>query len=224
MQLVKYSFPILMGYIPVGIAYGFLMQNEGFAWYIAPLCSLFIFAGALQFFAVSIFLLADFSWLDIVLATIVINFRHIFYGISVFDYLPKPLLKKCYFIHSLTDENYSLLASHLPIDQSQAFGLVMLNHSYWVIGTLLGGFLASFVQPIVGVDFVLVVLFLVLFIEQMYANPSFLTPMLAIIACVLSSVFFQQHFLIAASVSCIVFLFVQYQVEKYKKQKRGQNG
>ncbi|PID65473.1 MAG: branched-chain amino acid transporter AzlC [Gammaproteobacteria bacterium] len=211
-QLFKYSLPVLTGYIPVGIAFGFLMRNEGFAWYIAPLCSLLIFAGALQFFAVSLFLTAGVPWLDVVLATLTINFRHIFYGFSVFNYLPRQSAQKWYFIHALTDENYSLLTSKLPLQQSQAFWLLMLNHSYWVIGTLLGGLLASFVQPIAGIDFVLVVLFLVLLLEQLYNNPSIMTPLLALLACLFSSVFFKAHFLIAATVSCFLLLFLQYQM------------
>lgn len=209
-QLLTLSTPILLGYVPIGMTFGFLMKSAGYDWWLVLISSVFVFSGAMQFFSISLFLDGA-SMFDVALATFVINFRHIFYGMSIFHLLPDYWLKKLYFIHAITDESYSLLTSEKSLDKHSAVWLMMLNQSYWVIGSLIGAMLASTIDPIKGIDFAMTTLFFVLLIEQLKSNRDFSLPALALLACVLSTLLFPNQFLVAATLSCCVLLWLKYQ-------------
>jgi len=95
--LLGFSIPIAMGYVPLGAVFGFLMVQAGAAWWLAPLSSILVFAGAAQFMAIPL-LVAGASISSIVLATAVVNLRHIFYGLSLLDQLPKNKWQRAYLI------------------------------------------------------------------------------------------------------------------------------
>ena len=164
------TIPVMTGYIFLGFGFGILMQNCGYGVLWACAMSLFIYAGSMQYVAVSL-LTSGASLLTAAVTAFMVNARHLFYGISMVDTYKKMGPKKLYLIFGLTDETYSLVAQkHIPENISHGgycFLVTFLNHFYWVSGTLLGS-LAGTLLPInyEGVDFALTALFVTIFVEQ----------------------------------------------------------
>ena len=176
---LKYIFsvtiPILLGYIPLGIGFGLFASQSGLPIFISALMSIFMYAGAGQYLAVGLFA-ANASFSSIIITEILLNLRHIVYGLSLireFDGIGKC---KPYLIFALTDETYSILTNtKCPqnFDKKKFYlGVSALNHFYWVTGSLIGAFLGKILQnrtniDFGGIDFALTALFAVLFIERM---------------------------------------------------------
>ena len=166
----KATIPVLFGYIPLGMAFGILFNELGFHWIYATLMSTVIYAGAGQFMAVG--LLANHAGLiEVAITTLLLNSRHLFYGISLLNKFKTRGWRKFYLIFGLTDETYSLLTgSRPPEDKKESdFYLLItaLDHSYWIIGSTLGAILgANMSVDTTGLDFTLPALFMVLAIEQ----------------------------------------------------------
>ncbi len=162
-----------MGYVVLGFAFGLLLVSMDFEWYFAPLMSLFIYAGALQFVGINFFSIKA-GFVDIAIASWFINLRQSFYGLSVIERFKNTKELKPYLIFGLTDETYALITS-IKEDENlnkkwYYFFLTALNQSYWVLGTTLGaivGLNAKFNTA--GIEFSLTALFVVLCIEQ-YKN------------------------------------------------------
>jgi len=195
-----------MGYVPLGAVFGFLMVQAGAVWWLPLLTSIFVFAGAAQFMAIP--LLTAVSPLSaITIATLVVNLRHMFYGFSLLEKMPVKRWQRIYLIWALTDENYSVLTT-LPPDTSDAqrVGLAMLNHGWWVLGTLLGVVLGAQVRhSLVGLEFSLVALFAVLAIEQWRATRQPFPIATAIGAYALASWCWpQQALTVAIGISLLV--------------------
>jgi 4-azaleucine resistance transporter AzlC len=166
-SLVSLTVPVLMGYGPLGLAFGFLLVEAGAQWWLAPLMSVFVFAGAAQFLTVSL-LAAGAPVIETTLACLVVNLRHVFYGVSVVDIIPKARLRRAYCAFALTDENYSILTS-LPPDKARAnaLGICAVNHVYWVAASLAGALIRGATEmKIAGIEFSLTALFTVLAVEQ----------------------------------------------------------
>jgi 4-azaleucine resistance transporter AzlC len=167
---LKASSPVFFGYISIGFAYGFLLVKSGFQWYWAPIMSITIFAGAAQFMAISL-LNQNKGFIEIGLATFLLNARHMVYGFSVLErYAPFKRFKK-YLIFGLTDETYALITTIEPPDDADPeffdFCVTALNHSYWTAGGIIGALLGTAISwNAPGLDFALTALFVVLLIEQ----------------------------------------------------------
>ncbi|MCT7655035.1 AzlC family ABC transporter permease [Oceanimonas sp. NS1] len=108
--LVSLTLPVMMGYLPLGAVFGVLWVDAGLTWYWAPLMSVLVYAGAMQYLAVGL-LAAGIGWIDLAVATLLVNFRHLFYGLSLYHLLPKGVIGRQYFIFGITDETYSLLSA-----------------------------------------------------------------------------------------------------------------
>ncbi len=133
----RLSLPVLFGYIPLGIAFGVLFSELGYHWLYATLMGVVIYAGAGQFLAVG--LLANHAGLvEVFVATLLLNARHMVYGLSLLSTLSLRGPRRWYLIYALTDETYSLLSMlQAGCDRSRTrlqFKLALLNHLYWVIG------------------------------------------------------------------------------------------
>ena len=160
----------MMGYVIIGFAFGLLFVSEGYPWYLAVLMSLLVYAGALQYLSISL-LQAKAGYIDTVIASLLINIRQAFYGLSVLRKFRHSGLFKPYLIFALTDETYALLTTVKDDKQLSAphyyFYLSLLNQSYWVSGTLAGALTAGLVSfDISGLDYSLTALFIVLALEQ----------------------------------------------------------
>lgn len=164
------TIPVMTGYLFLGFGFGILMHQSGYGLLWAGAMSLFIYAGSMQYMAVSL-LTGGAGLLTAALTTLVVNARHLFYGISMVDAYKGTGKKKPYLIFALTDETYSLVSQkQLPQDMSPhsyCFLVSLFDHLYWVAGTVLGSLTGSLLAiNFEGIEFVLTALFVTIFVEQ----------------------------------------------------------
>ncbi len=162
--------PIFAGFLFLGIAYGIYMNTSGFSAAYPIVMSATIFAGSMEFVAVNL-LLGAFDPLRAFALTLMVNARHLFYGISMLDKYKGTGHKKYYLIFGMCDESFSInCTADIPADVDKGwfmFFITLLNHSYWVCGATIGGILGSLVQfNTEGLEFVMTALFVVIFLEQ----------------------------------------------------------
>lgn len=161
------SVPVMMGYLPLGFVFGFLFAQAGAEAWMAPLCSLIVYGGASQYMMVPM-VAAGVSVPAIAFATLVINLRHIFYGVSLLHKVPARGFARWYIAYTLTDETYSLLSimpqgTPLP----RMLFVCFFNHLWWIAGSFAGALAGSgLALGLSGLDFVLTSLFAVLTAEQ----------------------------------------------------------
>lgn len=159
------TLPVMTGYVFLGFGFGILMYQSGYGLLWSFAMSFFIYAGSMQYMAVSL-LTGGASLLTTALTTIVVNARHLFYGISMVDAYKGAGKKKPYMIFALTDETYSLV-SQGERSLGYCFLVSLFDHIWWVSGTVLGAVAGSLI-PInyEGIEFVLTALFVTIFVEQ----------------------------------------------------------
>ncbi len=162
--------PVLCGYLFIGFAFGVMLRDAGYPPPWAFLSSLTIYAGSGQYLLVSL-LSAKASIVTVAVMTLLLNCRHIFYGLSFLETFGSMGVKKWYMIFSLTDETYSLLCSLKTPDgvdpNAMRFMVAILDQSYWIAGSVIGAVIGG-VMPFdsAGIDFAMTALFTVIFVEQ----------------------------------------------------------
>lgn len=164
------TIPVLLGYIFLGMAFGLLLQDAGYSFWWAFFCSLFIYAGSMQFVLVTL-LTGGVSLIYAAVMTLFINGRHIFYGLSFIEKFRKMGKAYPYMVFSLTDETYSVLCSlKVPekMDEKRvSFFIALLDHSYWIIGSVLGAVIGELITfDTTGIDFSMTALFVVIVLNQ----------------------------------------------------------
>ena len=164
------TIPVMTGYLFLGIGFGIIMQQNGFGLGWAVAMSVFIYAGSMQYVGVGL-LTGGAGLVTAALATLLVNARHLFYGISMINAYKGTGKKKPYLIFALTDETYSLVSrEQLPrgVERNAYFFLVSLfDQCYWVVGTVLGSMAGSLIpMNFEGIDFALTALFVTIFVEQ----------------------------------------------------------
>lgn len=165
-----HTIPILAGFLFLGMTYGIYMNVSGFSFIYPMLMSLTIFAGSVEFVAVNI-LLGSFDPLQAFAVTLMLNARHLFYGISMLDKFRGTGLKKFYLIFGMCDESFSInYTAEVPEDVDKGlfmFFVTLLDQIYWVTGATLGGVFGSLITfSTEGLDFVMTAMFVVIFLEQ----------------------------------------------------------
>lgn len=166
-----HTIPVFAGYCFLGMSYGFLMKSSGFPFWYPILTSMVIFAGSMEFMTVNL-LLGAFDLVQALALTLMINARHLFYGLSMLGKYAHMGKKKPYLIFGLTDETFSVnCATEPPNDVDRSwfyFFITLLDHSYWVLGATLGGIFGSLVSfNTEGLDFVMTALFVVILLEHL---------------------------------------------------------
>ena len=200
---LPYTIPICIGFLFLGISYGFFMHSKGFSFLYPVLMSLFIFAGSMEFVTVNL-LLTAFNPLSAFLLALMVNARHLFYGISMLDKYKNTGLKKPYLIYGMCDESFSINCTVTPpadVDKGWFMLFVtLLNQIYWVAGAALGSLLGSVISfDSTGIEFVMTALFVVMFINQWEETDnhrSALTGVFCSMVCLF--LFGAQHFIIPA--------------------------
>ncbi len=173
-----YTVPVFMGYLFLGIAFGVLLSSKGYNAIWAAVMSLTCYAGSGQFVGVNL-LAAPFAPLHAVLIELMVNCRHLFYGLSLLEPFGRTGKLKPYMVFSLTDETYSLQCGVKPpegVDEGWfRFFISILDHSYWIFGSVIGA-LAGTLIPFdsTGIDFAMTALFTVIFVEQWESADSHL--------------------------------------------------
>ena len=165
-----HTIPIMAGFLFLGMTYGVTMQVKGFPFYYPMLTSMMIFAGSMEF-VTSNLLLGVFDPLQAFLMTLMVNARHLFYGLALLDRFPGKGLKRAYMIFGLCDETFSIACAVEPprgVDKGWfQFFVTLLNQSYWIAGATLGGLAGMLLKfNTQGLDFAMTAMFVVIFIEQ----------------------------------------------------------
>lgn len=189
-----HTIPVLMGYMFMGIAFGILLRSKGYNFGWATLMSTTIFAGSMQFVSINL-LTSNFNLATVVSMTLMVNARHLFYGLSMLDQFKDMGKKKPYMIFSLTDETFSLLCSAEPPQDVNKnwfyFFIALLNHFYWIAGSAIGGIIGSVLSfNTKGIDFVMTALFVVIFVEQWKSNKKHIPALIGICVSLLCLIIF----------------------------------
>ena len=206
-----HTIPIFAGFWFLGITYGLYMKVSGFSFWYPMFMSLIIFAGSMEFITVNM-LLGAFHPLQAFLMTLMINARHLFYGISMLDKFKGTGLKKPYLIFGMCDESFSInYSSDIPEDVDKGwfmFFITLLNQFYWVTGATLGGIFGGFIKfDTTGLDFAMTALFVVIFLEQWLKEKNHINAVLGIVLAVICLVIFgPENFMIPSMISILTAL------------------
>ena len=219
--------PVLMGYLAIGMAFGFMLQAVGYNFIWAFFMSLTIYAGSGQYLGVTLLATAA-SLGTVALMTLLINFRHLVYGLSMLEKFRGMGWRKFYMIFSLTDETYALLSSaQAPVGvdpRNFYFAIALLDQSYWIIGSVIGA-VAGAVLPISteGIDFAMTALFVVIAVDQWKAYrkhlPALLGGAVTILFLIILGQFFGQQQMLIVSLGVIVLLLLLFRDKLEEKEE-----
>lgn len=204
-----YTIPIFAGFWFLGLAYGIYMNVSGFSFLYPMLMSLTIFGGSLEFVTVTM-LLSPFAPLQTFILTLMIQARHLFYGIAMLERYKGLGWKRAYLIFGMCDETFSInYTAKIPegVDRGWfLFFVTLLNHFYWVFGATLGGIAGSFLRfNTEGLDFVMTAMFVVIFLEQWLKEKKHYTAFIGIGAAVLCLFCFGADSFMVPTMLCILF-------------------
>ena len=188
------SLPVMAGYIVLGIGFGIMLKSAGYGFVWSFVMGLTIYAGSMQYVTVSL-LTAGASLVTVALTTLMVNARHLFYGLSMLDKYKTAGRRKPYLIFSLTDETYSLLCSdEIPAGADRhwyQFFVSCFDHLYWILGCVLGSLLGTVIPfDMAGIDFSMTALFVTVFVEQWLAAKNRWPAIIGLAASVLCLVIF----------------------------------
>lgn len=205
------TLPIMAGFVFLGMAYGIYMNVSGFGFLYPVLISLIVFAGSLQFVLVGL-LLGPFEPLQALFITLMLNARHLFYGLSMLERYRGTGLLKPYLIFGMCDETFSINCTvEVPagVDRAWFFTFTtLLDHFYWVLGSALGGLFGTLVQfDAKGLEFVMTALFVVIFIENWSKERAHYGSLLGLALSALSLVLFGRgNFIVPAMLMILAVL------------------
>lgn len=206
------SIPVMAGYLVLAAGFGILMSTHGFQVIHAFFMSLFIYAGSLQYVAVQ--LLSDHAALATIGVTaLLVNMRHVFYGISLIDRYKGAGWRKWYLMFALTDETYSLIVADQEKGQDHHlyyFYISLLNHIYWLVGTIVGVIIGKMISfDTQGIDFVLTALFVTIVVDQIRVSRQINLLLIGLVVPVICLLIFgASHFLIPSLFALVIILLI----------------
>ena len=216
---IPFTIPICIGFVFLGMSYGFLMNSKGFSFIYPMMMSMLIYAGSMEFVAANL-LLTAFNPIYTLFLTIMVNARHIFYGISMLDKFKHSGAKKLYLIFGMCDESFSINCTVKPPEDVDRgwfmFFVTLLNHFYWVLGSTLGGLLGYVIHfNTKGIEFVMTALFVVMFINQWEETKNH-TPAIIGVGCSLLGlmIFGSANFMLPAMLLIIGSFMIGRRFEK----------
>lgn len=208
-----HTLPILTGFGFLGMTYGIFMTSHGFSFLYPLLISITVFGGSLQFVLVNL-LIGAFDPLQAVAITMMLQSRHLFYGIAMLEKYKNTGWKKPYLVFAMCDESFSINHSaKIPegVDRGWFFFWVsLLNQIYWIAGSTLGGIAGNFIPfDTTGIDFVMTAMFAVIFLEQLLKERKPHTAIIGLAASLLSLLCFgADSFLIPAMLLIVAALTI----------------
>ena len=225
-QLLRRAFvstlPVMAGYVVLGTGFGILFQSKGYGILWAAAMSIFVYAGSMQYLAVDL-LTGGVSLIAAAVTTLMVNARHLFYGISMIGKYQNMGAYKPYLIFGLTDETYSLNCLDLPEEVSNAplyyFLVTILDQIYWVLGTVLGSLLGQIISfSTEGIDFSLTALFITVFVEQWKSTRDHVPAIIGLASSVVCLLIFGTgNFLIPAMILITLCLTIYRRTEGGKR-------
>lgn len=206
------TLPVLTGYLVLGFGFGIILKTSGYGILLAFAMSFFIYAGAMQYVAIGL-ITSGASLITVALTTLMVNARHLFYGISMLEKYRDTGKRKPYLMFSLTDETYSLVCGDHPtisLGERKNYYLFvsMLNQTYWVLGSVLGAVVGSFVKfNSEGIDFALTALFITVFVEQWLSTNQHTPAIIGVAVSVVCLILFgSESFLIPTMLVMLLLL------------------
>lgn len=220
-QTIKKAFwdtlPVMTGYLFLGVGFGIILQQNGYGPLWALAMSLFIYAGSMQYVGIGL-LTGGASLLTAALTTLMVNSRHLFYGLSMIEPYKGAGRRKPYLIFALTDETYSLVSRKLPEDVeriSYCFFVSLFDQCYWVLGSILGSLAGNLPVDFTGIDFALTALFVTIFVEQWLSSKNHLPALVGVICAAVCLVLFgADNFLIPTMILIAAILVMLQKVKK----------
>ena len=205
-----HTIPIFAGFWFLGLAYGIYMNVSGFSFVYPMLMSLTIFGGSLEFVAVTM-LLAPFTPVQTFIMTLLIQARHLFYGISMLDKFKDMGWKRFYLIFGMCDETFSInYTANIPEDVDKGwfmFFVTLLNHMYWFTGATIGGLVGSLLTfNTEGLDFVMTAMFVVIFLEQFRKEKKPYTAIIGLGSALVCLIIFGADSFMIPTMICILAL------------------
>ena len=202
--------PVLTGYLFLGMGFGILLNEKGYGVPWAAAMALAMFAGSGQYLAVEL-LATHASLVTTAIATLLVNARHLFYGISLLDAYKDAGKKKAYMIFGLTDETYSLVTQTEPPEgmkrHTYCFLVTLFDHIYWIIGCCLGSLAGAFLPiSFEGVEFVLTALFVTMFVEQWLSHKDHFPAISGVMSTLLCLLIFGKDIFLIPSMVLIAIL------------------
>jgi len=206
------TIPVLAGFSLLGLAYGLLMSANGYNFIWSTLTSLFVFAGAGQYLLITLFA-SSFNPLYAFIIIFFINFRYVFYGLSMLEKYKGIGKMKPFLIHALCDETFATNSTFtIPSDIDKNwfyFFVTLLNYLYWAVGTLIGGLIGEvIVINIIGLDFVLTALFVVIFVDQWLKTKNHKPALLGVGIGLVSLLVFGGDYFIIPALFIVVFILI----------------
>lgn len=220
---LPHTLPICVGFLFMGTSYGFLMRSKGFSFAYPVLMSMFIFAGSMEFVTVNL-LLSVFQPGYAFFLTLMVNARHLFYGISMLEKYKNTGRKKFYLIFGMCDESFTINCSVTPppdVDKGWfMFFVTLLNQCYWVTGATLGALLGSILRfDTTGIEFVMTALFVVMFLSQWEESKDHRPALIGLVCSLLCLLVFGSGSFIIPAMALIILCFLL-----EKRRLEGGNG
>lgn len=208
---LPYTLPICFGFLFLGMSYGFLMRSKGFSFVYPMFMSLFIYAGAMEFLTINL-LLTVFNPFYAFCLALMVNARHLFYGISMLDKYKEVGKKRWYLIYGMCDESFAINSTAKPpIDVDKGwfmFFVTVLNQIYWVAGATLGAFLGYIIHiKTTGIEFVMTALFVVMFVNQWEETEDHSRALVGVISSVACLFAFGSQYFIIPAMILMIFWF-----------------
>ncbi|MBR1558951.1 MAG: AzlC family ABC transporter permease [Clostridia bacterium] len=203
-----HTLPIMAGFLFLGFAYGVYMNVSGFSFVYPMVMSLVIFGGSLEFVAVSM-LLSPFAPVQTFLMALMIQARHLFYGIAMLDRYKGMGWKKFYLIYGMCDESFSInYTAEPPYDVDRGWFMLfvtLLDQLYWFTGATLGGLLGSLIRfDTTGLDFVMTAMFVVIFLDQWLKEQKHYTALIGLGSALMCRVCFGSSGFMLPTMLCIL--------------------
>ena len=207
------TIPIMTGFIFLGAAYGIYMNASGFSFVYPLFMSMLIYGGSLEFVAVEM-LLSPFAPLQVFIMALLIQARHLFYGLSMLDKFRGTGWKKFYLIYGMCDETFSVnYTADIPEDVDRGwfmFFVTLLNQFYWVASATTGGIIGSLLKINTdGISFVMTAMFVVIFMDQWLKEDQHLSSLIGLgVSLICLLIFGADSFMIPTMITIIVLLTV----------------
>ena len=207
------TLPVMAGYVVLGMGFGILLNVNGYGLFWALLMSVLIYAGSAQYVGISL-ISGGTSILTTALTILMVNARHLFYGISMIDRYKGAGKRKPYLIFGLTDETYSLVCNGEYPDGVNKykywFMISLFNQIYWITGSCIGSLIGTLIKfDTTGIDFSMTALFVTVFVEQWLSTKEHRPALIGLAATIICLLIFGSNsFLIPSMIAIVVLLFL----------------
>ncbi|NGP09403.1 AzlC family ABC transporter permease [Rhodococcus sp. 14C212] len=210
---VRDSWAVGLGLIPLGLAFGVVLTQAGFDWWWAPVFSTVIYAGSMEFLAVGL-IGAVTPVASIAAATLLVNFRHVFYGLSFPLEKIRSRLGRAYGVYALTDETYAIVATKRrdELTGTRMLSVAATCQLLWVVSGTAGALIgAALPAGLSGLEFALTALFAVLALDAFRLGRDLPASALAVVCGLVGAAVSKDGMLVISLglfVACLLLRFV----------------